>query len=103
MKGHGTLYAIAFSALALNAGAAAYRPPDEVVTLWPGTAPGVSQAKRPEHKVEGRPRPFFQITDMATPTLAVYLAPADQRSGTAILVCPGGGLQRFAYTDESVA
>lgn len=96
------LLALAFSAAALNPSAAAHRPPDEVVTLWPGTAPGVSQARGPERKVEGRPRPFFQITDIASPALEVYLAPAEKRNGAAILVCPGGGLQRLAYEHEGL-
>jgi acetyl esterase/lipase/2-keto-4-pentenoate hydratase len=94
-------FAVAFSA-GLNAGVAAHRAPDEVLTLWPGDAPGVSQARGPEHKVEGRPRPFFQITDIASPTLEMYLAPADKRNGAAVLVCPGGGLQRLAYEHEGL-
>ena len=102
MNLHNVLLAIAFSAAALNASAAAHRPPDEVLPLWPGAAPGVSQARGPEHKVEGRPRPFFQITDITSPALEVYLAPADKRNGTAILVCPGGGLQRLAYEHEGL-
>ncbi len=78
------------------------RTPDETLTLWPGTPPGVSQAKGPERIVEGRPRPFFQLTEIATPSLEVYLAPGDKRNGTATLVVPGGGLQRLAYEHEGL-
>ncbi|HAV61370.1 MAG TPA: hypothetical protein DCY13_03290, partial [Verrucomicrobiales bacterium] len=81
---------------------AAPPPPDQVLTLWPGKPPGESRATGPEKKVEGRPRPFFQLTDIATPTLEVYLAPAGKRNGTAVLICPGGGMQRLAYEHEGL-
>jgi hypothetical protein len=88
---------VGFFAAGLLAGESAVRTPDEVITLWPGTAPGVSQAKGPERKVEGRPRPFFQLTDIATPTLEVFRAPSEKQIGTAVLVVPGGGLQRGGH------
>lgn len=79
-----------------------HRAPDETLTLWPGTPPGVAHATGPEKKLEGRPRPFFQLTDISTPKLEVYLAPDDKRNGSAILVCPGGGMQRLAYEHEGL-
>lgn len=96
--------ALVSAAIFLIAPAICYgaRTPDETLTLWLGTPPGVSQAKGPERKVEGRPRPFFQLTEIATPTLEVYLAPGDKRNGTAMLVVPGGGLQRLAYEHEGL-
>ena len=82
---------------------AAPRKPDEVVPLWPGVPPGISRATGPERKVEGRPRPFYQLTEIATPVLEVFLpSAAGQRNGTAVLVCPGGGLQRLAYEHEGL-
>lgn len=94
-----------FAALLLGLGfadAVAARPPDETLTLWPGTPPGVSRATGPEKKLEGRPRPFFQLTDIATPTLEVFHAPAEKRNGAAVLVVPGGGMQRLAYEHEGL-
>jgi 2-keto-4-pentenoate hydratase/acetyl esterase/lipase len=85
-----------------SADPAAARPPDETLTLWPGPPPGASRATGPEKKVEGRPRPFFQLTDIAIPTLEVFLAPADKRNGAAVLVVPGGGMQRLAYEHEGL-
>jgi 2-keto-4-pentenoate hydratase/acetyl esterase/lipase len=89
-------------ALGVLVGEGAAHTPDEVIALWPGTPPGVSQAKGPEKKVEGRPRPFFQLTDIATPTLEVFRAPSETQTGTAVLVVPGGGLQRLAYEHEGL-
>lgn len=78
------------------------REPDVVLPLWNGPAPGETRAQAPEHRVEGRPRPFYQLTDVTVPELAVFQPPAALRNGTAVLVCPGGGLQRVAYEHEGL-
>ncbi len=78
------------------------REPDLVLPLWPGTPPGETRAKGEEHKVEGRPRPFYQLTDITAPSLVVFHAPAEKRNGTAVLVWPGGGIQRLAYEHEGL-
>lgn len=83
-------------------GAWAGTEPDSVLPLWPGTPPGESQARGEEHRVEGRPRPFYQLTDVTNPSLSVFLPPAAARNGTAVLVCPGGGLQRLAWEHEGL-
>ncbi|MBL9173761.1 MAG: alpha/beta hydrolase fold domain-containing protein, partial [Verrucomicrobiales bacterium] len=81
---------------------AAAREPDVVLPLWTGSPPGESQARGAEHRVEGRPRPFYQLTDVTTPTLSVFLPPEASRNGTLVLVCPGGGLQRVAWEHEGL-
>lgn len=62
---------VAFVAISLACSAAA-RPatlpnitlqPAEVLTLWPGAAPGETVDLGPERIVPERPRPFDQITD----------------------------------------
>lgn len=73
-----------------------------VVPLWPGPPPGEVRARGPEHPVEGRPRPFTQYTDIARPELHVVAPPAGKGNGTAVLVCPGGGLQRLAWEHEGL-
>ena len=78
------------------------REPDLVLPLWPGTPPGETRARGEEHRVEGRPRPFYQLTDISAPSLVVFHAPPEKRNGTAVLVCPGGGMQRLAYEHEGL-
>ena len=78
------------------------REPDLVLSLWDRPAPGETRAQGPEHRVEGRPRPYYQLTEVTTPTLAVFQPPVALRNGTAVLVCPGGGLQRVAYEHEGL-
>ena len=77
--------------------------PLETFYIWPGkTAPGDDRTVGEEHILEGRRRPFYQLTDISMPTLDVFLPSKEERTGTAILVCPGGGLQRLAYEHEGL-
>ena len=75
--------------------------PVTTMPLWPGKAPGAQRGQIGEERVvEGRPRPFYQITDVSIPTLSVYQPEASKRVGTGVLLCPGGGLQRLAIEHE---
>ncbi len=74
--------------------------PSEVLPLWPGAAPGEAGPRGTEHVLPDRPRPFDQITDVSVPTLAVFQPTPEQRTGTAMLVIPGGGLERLAIEHE---
>ncbi len=75
-------------------------PPSEVLSLWPGAAPGETGSVGPEHILTDRPRAFDQITDVSVPTLSVFLPKTEKRNGTAMLVIPGGGLDRLAIETE---
>ena len=89
------------SLLSLSAAAAEPLSPDEVFDVWPGgNAPGDNRDIGEEHILEGRPRPFYQITNVSHPTVSVFVPPAEQRTGAAMLVLPGGGLQRLAIEHE---
>lgn len=76
--------------------------PDHTLSLWPGKPPGITSATGPEIKLQNRPRPFYQLTQIAEPSLEIYLPESTQANGTAILVCPGGGMQRLAYEHEGL-
>ncbi|SFV13329.1 alpha/beta hydrolase [Pseudoduganella namucuonensis] len=69
-----------------------------VVTLWAGGVPdGGPRAKRvsgPERLDDER------ISNVSLPTLAVYPAAYDRQSGTAVVICPGGGYEFLSYTRE---
>lgn len=80
----------------------AAREPAQTLVLWPGVPPGETPATGPEIKVPKRPRPFYQLTQIATPTLQVFLPAPEKHLGTGVLVCPGGGLQRLAYEHEGL-
>jgi acetyl esterase/lipase len=64
------------------------------VNLWPGQTPGdigiVGQEKSRIHQsdIVG---PTKLVTNVTQPTMTVYRAPPDTNTGTAVLICPGGG------------
>src|SRR5262245_44074808 len=65
-----------------------------VVDVWPGNTPGDVGIKRPEtSRIHQSPLvgPTRLITNVTRPTLTVYRPPADRNTGTAMVICPGGG------------
>lgn len=79
--------------LALFASSAAFADP-MVMDLWPGKPPGDLPVRGPE-KSFLRTSPIygtsFIITNVTKPTLTVYLPEKDKNTGTAMVICPGGG------------
>lgn len=79
---------------------------EEVLPLWPGTAPG-DKAGIAEEKDTTKPtddlvagRRLIRLGNVSQPTLTVYRAPADKANGAAVLVCPGGGYHILAMDLE---
>jgi acetyl esterase/lipase len=73
---------------------------DETILLRPGARmpAGTPAEKVVERNTDGvRDR---TISDVSEPALTVYLPPKDKATGTAIVVCPGGGYQRLAIDKE---
>jgi acetyl esterase/lipase len=71
-----------------------------VVELWPGKAPDETGGIGPE-KVHMSPKftrkevevtePTRLVTNVSKPTITIYRPARDKDTGTAILICPGGG------------
>lgn len=74
--------------------------------LWPGMAPGDKgdlgperdQTKATDNLVAGKK--LIRLGDVSKPSIAVYQPPADKKTGTAVIVCPGGGYQILAMDLE---
>ena len=71
-----------------------------VVDLWPGRAPDENSDVGPERLVmspaAGRKdlevtEPTRMITDVSKPTLTIHRPAKEKDTGTAMLICPGGG------------
>lgn len=76
--------------------------PLEVFPVWKDGPPSAVRVPGPEQILENRPRPFYQLTNISSPTVSVFLPAPEKRLGAAILVCPGGGLQRLAFEHEGL-
>lgn len=71
-----------------------------VVKLWPDKIPGgITNGDYTEIATvnEGLETRFSKVTD---PALYVALPPADKATGTAVLICPGGGYSVLAFDHE---
>lgn len=77
------------------------RAPDIVVDVWPGVPPEEPGTIGPE-KVHMSPTNFTRkdvevtqstrlVTNVTRPTLSLYRPAKDKDTGTAMIVCPGGG------------
>ncbi|HVX13393.1 MAG TPA: alpha/beta hydrolase [Pirellulales bacterium] len=77
-----------------------------VVALWPGETPGDvgiagTEASRTYESplIEG---PTKLITNVTRPTITVYPAAKDTNTGTAMIICPGGGYHDLFWELEGV-
>ncbi len=76
---------------------------NNVIKLWPDGIPGSlkSDTYIEEPTVaEGVPTRFVRVTE---PTLTVFLPPREKATGTAVLICPGGGYAALAFDHEGNA
>jgi acetyl esterase/lipase len=90
----------------MPAAASLGREPDAELKLWPGKAPGEtaelpaeSDTTKPDGQLIAGKR-VIRLGNVSTPTLAVYLPPAEKRNGAAIVICPGGGYHILAWDLE---
>ena len=69
-----------------------------VIPIWPEGVPGGIPNGGPERILDGG-----RIENVHNPTLTLYLAPENRRTGASIIVCPGGGYVRLAFEHEGRA
>src|SRR5690242_16624835 len=85
-------------------GAAASRAADERLTLdvWPGAAPGETTDGGEEKLEEPKPgqREVKRLTNVSKPTLTFFRPPRERDTGTAVVICPGGGYHILAMDLE---
>src|ERR1035441_9130080 len=77
-------YLLSF-ALLLGAGYAQPPAMPKAELLWPGGAPGAQGTE-----------------DIDKPTLAPFVVPAGRGTGTAVIICPGGGYSGLSMDKEGV-
>jgi acetyl esterase/lipase len=74
--------------------------------LWPGVVPG-EKGELGEERDTTKPgdgliagKSVIRLGNVSKPTLAIYRPPADQDTGAAVVVCPGGGYHILAMDLE---
>jgi acetyl esterase/lipase len=87
---------------ALSASEVAFADPF-VIDLWPGKPPGDLPVRGAE-KTYIHTSPLYGtnllITNVTKPTLTVYLPAKDRNTGTAMVICPGGGYWDLYWVRE---
>ena len=77
-----------------------------ILNVWPQKPPGESKELPPESdqtKPEDKliaGRRIIKLGNVSTPQIAVYRPPKEKDTGTAVLICPGGGHHILAYDLE---
>lgn len=80
--------------------AAAELPKDlpPAVPLWPAGAPGSEARAAEPEKIEGS-----NVCNVHNPTLTPYIPAVDKATGTAVIICPGGGHRKLCLGHEGYA
>lgn len=73
----------------------------EVIPLYDGDIPGAkpTPATYVEH-TEVRNNGTLIITKVSVPKMTVFVAPKEVATGTAVIICPGGGYSGLAFSHE---
>ena len=96
-------FALAYVALAIGTLPAAQ---SESVPLWPGEVPGETVKLPPEADQNIPPvalvagRPIIRLGNVSIPTMTIFSPDAAHATGTAVVVCPGGGYSILAMDLE---
>jgi acetyl esterase/lipase len=87
--------------LSAASGAGQGAPPNPtVIPLWPGVAPGSEHWDWQEDESVGPNDTIRRVRNVVKPTLTVYLPPKAIATGTAMVICPGGGFVILAVDHE---
>ncbi len=71
-----------------------------VIDIWNGKVPGA--IPNPNYKQIVDSAYWIKIRFVTKPTVQVYPAPADKNTGTAVVVCPGGGYYGISFINEGI-
>lgn len=77
----------------------------DVISIWPGGAPGETESIGPEVTQPNKPGevpPVTRLTNVSQPSLTVSLPPKENRNGTSVVICPGGGYNILAWNKEGL-
>lgn len=71
---------------------------NKIISLWEGKVPGGIPNSTYKEKVDSIV--WIKVRFVTDPTLEVYPAPAEKNTGTAVVICPGGGYYGLSFIGE---
>lgn len=75
----------------------------EVIPIYTGNIPGAkSTPSTYVENTEVRSNGTLSITKVSVPTLTVFQSPKNIATGTAVIICPGGGYGALAFSHEGI-
>ncbi|HEY1295023.1 MAG TPA: G-D-S-L family lipolytic protein, partial [Chloroflexota bacterium] len=79
------------------------RPTDVPIRLWPDGAPGAEDWIQQEQETL-MPTGFDAsvVRNVSQPTLTAFLPDSSVATGTAVIVCPGGGFHFLSMASEGL-
>jgi acetyl esterase/lipase len=72
----------------------------DVIPLYPGTAPGPTAENYPEKEYFSKNWNTEVVANVTKPTLTVFKPSQELRNGTAVVICPGGGFMALSINSE---
>jgi acetyl esterase/lipase len=74
----------------------------DVIPLYQGTPPGSTPENYPEKQYFSKAWDSEVVSNVTRPTLTVFKPAPEQKNGTAVIVCPGGGLVALEMNSEGI-
>ena len=72
----------------------------DVLPLYPGTAPASTQENYPEKEYFSKTWNTEVVANVTKPTLTVFKPSPELKNGTALVICPGGGFMALSINSE---
>ena len=72
----------------------------DVIPLYPGTAPGSTPETYPENEYFSKVWNTEVVSNVTKPSLTVFKPSPELKNGTAVVICPGGGFMALSITSE---
>lgn len=72
----------------------------DVIPLYPGTAPGSKPESYPEKQYFSKLWHTDVVANVTRPTLTLFKPPPELKNGTAVVICPGGGFMALSIASE---
>jgi acetyl esterase/lipase len=72
----------------------------DVISLYPATAPGSTQDNDPEKEYFSKFSNMEVVANVTKPSLKIFKPSPELRNGTAVVICPGGGFMALTIKGE---